>query len=200
MTGPANTTAQTASRWRHLPNAITLLRIALVVPLVAVIARKDFNTALILVIAAGASDALDGLLAKRFGWQSWLGGVLDPIADKTLLVACFVSLWLTGVMPAWLMGLALLRDVVILAGAATYHFAVGRFTPQPLLLSKITTTLQIVLVIALLVDRTSWFDVPVVLLQLLLWGTALATAISGAQYVLVWSHKAREVWAQRARR
>src|SRR5689334_16611691 len=101
MTGPANTAQTAASPWRHLPNAITLTRIALVVPLIAVIARENFNAALILVMIAGASDALDGLLAKRCGWQSWLGGVLDPIADKTLLVACFVSLYLVGVMPAW---------------------------------------------------------------------------------------------------
>jgi cardiolipin synthase len=200
MTGPANTAAQTASRWRHLPNAITLLRIVLVVPLVAVIARADFNAALILVVIAGASDALDGLLAKRFGWQSWLGGVLDPIADKTLLVACFVSLWFAGVMPAWLMGLALLRDAVILSGAVIYHFTVGRFTPEPLLTSKVTTVLQIALVVALLIDRTTWFALPATLLQMLVWATALATVVSGVQYVLLWSHKAREVWARRARR
>lgn len=202
MTAPENTaqTAASASAWRHLPNAITLLRIALVVPLVAVIARADFNAALILVVIAGASDALDGLLAKRCGWQTWLGGVLDPIADKTLLVACFVSLYVAGVMPAWLMLLALARDAVILAGAVTYHFAVGRFTPQPLLVSKITTVLQIVLVVALLVDRTSWFALPGLFLRMLIWLVALATVVSGVQYVLVWSHKAREVWAQRKHR
>ena len=200
MTGPTNTAQGSASPWRHLPNALTLLRIALVVPLVFAIAHADFNAALILVIVAGVSDALDGLLAKRFGWQSWLGGVLDPIADKTLLVACFVSLWFAGVMPLWLMGLALLRDAVIVAGAAIYHFAVGRFTPEPLLSSKITTTLQIVLVVAQLVDRTSWFELPTALLQLLIWSTALAIAISGVQYVLLWSHRAREVWARRAQR
>src|SRR5258708_39075538 len=86
MTSSAKPPAPSAiTPWRHLPNAITLARIALVVPLVDCIMRADFNAALILVIIAGLSDALDGLLAKRFGWQSWLGGVLDPLADKTLL-------------------------------------------------------------------------------------------------------------------
>src|SRR5689334_7087311 len=123
MSGPANTPVQdAASPWRHLPNAITIARIALVLPLVVSIARRDFNAALILVVIAGLSDALDGLLAKRFAWQSWLGGVLDPIADKILLIVCFVSLYVASVMPLWLMGLALARDAVILAGAVTYHF------------------------------------------------------------------------------
>ncbi len=201
MSGPAHPPVRdAASPWRHLPNAITIARIALVLPLVASIAQQEFNAALILVVIAGVSDALDGLLAKRFGWQSWLGGVLDPIADKILLIACFVSLYVAGVMPLWMMALALARDAVILAGAVTYHFVVGRFTPQPLTVSKITTVLQIVLVVALLVDRTSWFELPHALLQALIWLTALATVASGVQYVRVWSHKAREVWAQRKHR
>jgi len=178
------------SPWRHLPNAITLARIALVVPLVAAIARQDFDVALIIVAVAGASDALDGLLAKRFGWQSWLGGVIDPLADKLLLLTCFVSLNFAAVMPSWMMWLAITRDLVIVAGALTYHLLVGRVVPQPLLSSKVTTCLQIALVIALLLDRSSWFALPAALVDALLWITAAATVISGLQYVYVWSRKA----------
>ena len=178
------------SRWRHLPNAITLARIALVVPLIAAIARQDFDWALIIVAVAGASDALDGLLAKRFGWQSWLGGVIDPLADKLLLLSCFISLNFAAVMPSWMMWLGIARDLVIVAGALAYHLLVGRVVPQPLLSSKMTTCLQIALVIVLLLDRSSWFALPAALIDAVLWITAAATVVSGLQYIFVWSRKA----------
>jgi cardiolipin synthase (CMP-forming) len=185
-----STTAPTV--WRHLPNAITFARIGLVVPLVWFIWTHDFNSALITVAVAGASDALDGLLAKRYGWQSWLGGVIDPLADKLMLLSCFVSLNFAGVLPAWMMWLALSRDVVIVAGALAYHFLIGRVIPQPSVLSKVTTCLQIVLVLALLINHSSWFELPAVLTTALIWITAVATFCSGAHYVYVWSRKA---WA-----
>ena len=107
---------------------------------------------------AGASDALDGFLAKRYGWQSWLGGMLDPIADKLMLIACFVSLGTIGAHPAWLTWLVVGRDVVIVAGAVAYHSFIGRVDAQPTPLSKFTTCIQITYVLAQLMQQTSWFD------------------------------------------
>jgi cardiolipin synthase len=182
--------ADSPSVWRHLPNAITLTRIALVAPLVWLIAHHRFEGALILVAIAGASDALDGLLAKRFGWHSWLGGVLDPLADKILLIACFVSLDLAGAIPDWLMWLVVARDLTIAAGATAYHFLIGRVAPQPSVLSKITTFVQIVCVLALLLQLSRVLALPDEIAVTLLWLTALATAASGAHYVVVWSRKA----------
>ena len=178
------------SPWRHLPNAITLARVALVIPLVWTIAQRQFDAALIIVAIAGFTDALDGFLAKRCGWQSWLGGVLDPIADKLLLIACFVSLSIVGALPGWLMGLVVGRDLVIAVGAAAYHYLIGFVTPQPSILSKITTCIQITMVLAVLVDLTSWFSLPQSLLAALGWLTTLATIVSGVHYVVVWSRKA----------
>ena len=80
-----------ATMWRHLPNALTVLRMGLVVPLAWLIRETRYDEAVIVAAVAGLTDALDGFLAKRCGWQSWLGGVLDPIADKLMLVACFVN-------------------------------------------------------------------------------------------------------------
>lgn len=195
MTNPEPASAPTP--WRHLPNAITFARIALVVPLLWFIRTGAFGNALITVAIAGASDALDGLLAKRCGWQSWLGGVIDPLADKLMLLSCFISLNIAGVLPAWMMWLALARDLVIVAGALAYHFLVGRVVPQPSVLSKITTCLQILLVIALLINHSGWFELSVALTGALIWITALATICSGAHYVCVWSRKA---WAARKER
>ncbi len=185
-------TTNSDSPWRHLPNAITLARIALVAPLVWLIANHRFGAALVLVAVAGASDALDGLLAKRYGWQSWLGGVLDPLADKLLLVACFVSLDLAGVIPDWLMWLVVGRDLVIAAGATAYHFLIGRVVPQPSLLSKITTFTQIICALALLLKLSGLLPLPDAIDATLIWLTALATLASGVHYVAVWSHKALE--------
>lgn len=195
MTRPGSTNSASRdapSLWRHLPNAITFARIALVAPLVWFIWAHDFASALITVAVAGASDALDGLLAKRYGWQTWLGGVIDPIADKLMLLSCFISLNVAGVLPAWMMWLALARDVVIVAGALAYHFLIGRVIPQPSVLSKITTCLQIVLVLALLINHSGWLELPGAFTTLLVWVTAAATICSGAHYVYVWSRKA---WA-----
>ena len=178
------------SAWRHLPNAITLARIALVAPLVWLIANYRFEAALVVVAVAGASDALDGLLAKRFGWQSWLGGVLDPLADKLLLVACFVSLDLADAIPDWLMWLVVGRDLVIAAGATAYHFLIGRVVPQPSVLSKITTFVQILCVLGLLLKLSGVLPLPDAVDDTLVWLTALATLASGLHYVAVWSRKA----------
>jgi len=180
----------TATPWRHLPNALTALRMLLVVPLAWLIREAHFDAALVVAAAAGASDALDGWLAKRYGWQSWLGGVLDPIADKLMLVGCFLSLGMIGAHPVWLTWLVVGRDVVIVAGAVAYHNLIGRITAQPSLLSKITTCVQIGYVLAQLVHLTTWVELPRGLLDAGIGLTAAATLASGIQYVVVWSGKA----------
>jgi cardiolipin synthase len=192
-----NTAALGTSPWRHLPNALTLARIALVLPLVWTIARHRFDSALGIVAVAGFTDALDGFLAKRCGWQSWLGGVLDPIADKLLLIACFVSLWLAGVFPLWLTSLVIGRDLVIAAGAAAYHFLIGRVTPQPSLLSKVTTCIQICCVLVVLMDRAHFIELPPRFIDGGFALTALATAASGVHYVVTWSLKALRAHASK---
>jgi cardiolipin synthase (CMP-forming) len=179
-----------ATPWQHLPNALTTLRMLLVVPLAWLIREAHFDAALVVAAMAGASDALDGWLAKRYGWQSWLGGVLDPIADKLMLVGCFLSLGMIGAHPAWLTWLVVGRDVVIVAGAVAYHNLIGRITAQPTLLSKTTTCVQIGYVLAQLVHLTSWVELPHGLLDAGMWLTAVTTLASGVQYVVVWSGKA----------
>ena len=178
--------------WRHLPNALTGLRMLLVVPLARLILAGRYDVALVVATVAGLSDALDGWSAKRFGWQSWLGGILDPIADKLMLMACFVCLGLVGAHPEWLTWLVVGRDVVIVAGAVAYHNLVGRISAQPTLLSKFTTCLQITYVLAQLVNLSSWFSLPRPALHALIWATAACTVASGLQYVAVWSRKAAQ--------
>jgi cardiolipin synthase (CMP-forming) len=186
----ADSSTTRSSPWRHLPNALTAMRMLLVVPLAWLIREAHYDAALAVAAVAGLSDALDGWLAKRFGWQSWLGGVLDPIADKLMLVGCFISLGMIGAHPVWLTWLVVGRDVVIVAGAVAYHNLIGRIVAEPTLLSKFTTCVQIGYVLMQLVHLTSWFELPESVLLGGMWLTAVATLASGLQYVVVWTLKA----------
>src|SRR5262245_34651574 len=100
---------------RHLPNALCVLRMLLVVPVVALLVREAWPETLWLFAFAAATDGLDGFLAKRFGWTSKLGKALDPLADKILLVGVFSTLAFMGRVPVWLAATAVARDVIITA-------------------------------------------------------------------------------------
>ncbi|HOX70251.1 MAG: CDP-alcohol phosphatidyltransferase family protein [Dokdonella sp.] len=175
--------------WRHLPNLITGLRIALVWPVFWLISTGEHAAALVLAAVAGVSDAVDGWLAKRFGWESRLGGLMDPLADKLLLLAGFTALTVIGVLPVWMLALVIGRDVVIVFGAIAYHNLIGSFDAQPTRISKLTTVVQILLVLAELL-RLAWMP-GLAGLDVLLVLCAGLTVLSGLHYVLVWSLRAR---------
>lgn len=183
--------------WRHLPNLITILRLLLVLPAYWLIVSRDHAAALAIVAVAGASDALDGFLAKQFGWQSRLGAMLDPLADKMLLLACFLGLATSGVLPLWLLLLVIGRDLLIVCGAVAYHNLVGPFEAEPTRLSKLTTVVQIACVLGELVRLAWWPELPGRALLLAL--TAVLTVASGLHYVAVWSLRARRTLHERQR-
>ena len=182
---------------RQLPNIITGARMLLVLPLVWSLSDGDYGLALGIALTAGASDALDGWLAKRHGWQTRLGGLLDPVADKLLLVASFVGLWLAGSSPGWFTLLVIGRDVVIVSGAVAYNAIVGPVEGDPTLLSKATTVAQIGLVLGLLVGL-AWRPWPATVSLTGIWLVAALTFASGIDYVVRWSLRAYR--ALRARR
>jgi cardiolipin synthase len=180
-------------RWSFLPNLITFARMLLAPPLAWAILEQRPGLALILATVAGGSDALDGFLAKRYHWQSWLGGIIDPLADKLMLLAAYLSLALTDHVDWWLFGLIVVRDLLIVSGALVYHYRIARLEAAPSAWSKATTFLQIVLVLVILGDLLA----PAVSLDTLrdglAWLTALVTVISGVDYVRVWSRRAAEL-------
>lgn len=174
---------------RDLPNLISVLRIVLVVPVTLLLWQERFTEALYLFALAGFSDALDGYLAKRYGWTSWLGGLLDPLADKLLLVACYFTLGWLGLLPVWLVVAVLARDVIIVAGATVYHFRIARLEADPTLLSKFNTLAQIALVLAVVFNQA----ISIALLPLttaLVYIVACTTLLSGTWYVVSWSRRA----------
>ena len=176
---------------RHLPNLITALRMVLVVPLCWLIEDGRYEGALLVAAVAGVSDALDGFLAKRFGWQSWLGGLLDPIADKLLLTVAFIWLALAAALPVWLAAVVVGRDLVIVVGAIAYHLLIGRFEAAPSRLSKLTTAIQIGFVLVLLLHLAHWITLAPAPRMALFVFTAAFTVASGLHYVVVWGARAR---------
>ncbi len=176
---------------RDLPNLISVLRIVLVVPVTLLLWQERFTEALYLFALAGFSDALDGYLAKRYGWTSWLGGLLDPLADKLLLVACYFTLGWLGLLPVWLVAAVLARDLIIVAGATAYHFWIARLEADPTLLSKLNTLAQIVLVLAVVFNQAVVSTVLLPLTDALVYIVACTTLLSGTWYVVSWSRRAR---------
>lgn len=175
--------------WRHLPNTLTGLRLLLAPLLVAAIVQGRPRQALVLLLLAAISDALDGFLARRFGWQSRLGGLLDPLADKLLLNACFLGFWWIEALPGWLFLLILLRDVVIVAGAYAYHRLIQPLKAAPSLLGKLNTLLQILLGLALLLQLGyGWPSSQATAIGI--WTVAVVAAASGVEYVMRWGWRA----------
>jgi len=174
---------------RDIPNLLTVVRIFLTVPVIWMLLEREFTWALVLFGVAGVSDGLDGYLAKRYGWESRLGSLLDPLADKALLVSSFLSLGWLGLIPIWLVLLVLLRDLVIVTGALVYHFQVEHLEAAPSLISKLNTLTQIVLVLAV-VCAAGPVPLPEYAVELLVWATLATTLTSGASYVWIWSRKA----------
>ncbi len=174
---------------RHLPNLISILRVLLVPPVVWLMVNGRYGESLALFVIAGASDGLDGFLAKRFGWVSRFGSIIDPLADKLLLTASFITLALLGHLPLWLAVLVILRDLTIVVGGLAYHYLVGRFSMDPSPLSKLNTFLQIALVALVLLDL-AWVPVPALLIAVLVWLLVAIVAASGADYVWTWGRRA----------
>ncbi|MCG8427755.1 MAG: CDP-alcohol phosphatidyltransferase family protein [Chromatiales bacterium] len=172
-----------------IPNLISIMRIFLSVPVVWMLLEQEFVVALVLFAIAGISDGLDGFLAKHYGWQSHLGGLLDPLADKVLLVSSFLSLALIGIIPVWLVLLVILRDLVIVTGALVYNFRVETLEAEPSRISKINTAMQIFLVLMVVLDK-GLFHLPIDWVEAMIWIVAATTVASGVDYVWVWSRRA----------
>ena len=174
-----------------LPNAISLMRIALVAPILILLLDGQFGWALALFCVAGFSDGLDGYLAMRFGWTTRLGGLLDPTADKLLVAGLFITMAWVDLIPVWLAAIVILRDVVIVGGAIAYNFIVKPVPGEPSRISKLNTALQMLFIVFVL--SHAGFNWPDKITITVLGASILVTVvISGVDYVWSWSRRARE--------
>lgn len=166
-----------------LPNIITLARLCAVPAAVWLILQHRLDIAFLVFAGAGISDAIDGWLARVRNARSVLGAILDPVADKTLLVSVYVTLAAIGVLPDWLAILVVFRDVLIVGGYLVLWLAGLRVHIRPLLVSKLNTATQITL--AALALGLSGFGLSAPwLLEAMVWLVAATTLGSGAAYVV----------------
>ena len=171
---------------RHqIPNLLTLARIAAVPVLILFLYEGRYGAALAVFVLAGITDGLDGWIAKRFKCVTRLGSILDPLADKILIVSTYVMLVLAGDLPFWLILLIGFRDLGIIAGVLVLNTLNGHVQMQPSLLSKVNTFLQISLVILVMVERIGFIALEPVA-ESLLWFVAVTTVASAIHYVYFW--------------
>ena len=176
---------------RDIPNVISVGRIILVFPVVWLLLTEQYRGAMLLFFIAGVSDALDGFLAKHYHWQSRLGGILDPLADKFLLVSTFFCLGWLGELSWLLIGLIILRDLIIVGGALAYNYRIAQLEAEPTLISKLNTFLQIALALVV-VYSLGFSPVNETLVTVLVWLVVASTILSGYGYITDWSRRARE--------
>jgi len=189
---------QAASIWLelNLPNLITLGRLLSVPLAVWLIIEARYGVAFWIFVGAGISDALDGYIAKRFDRRTRLGALLDPIADKALLVGVYVTLGIAGQLPHWLVILVVLRDVLILGGFALIQATAAPQHLGPLFVSKVNTSVQIALVGFVLARLGLGIDEGTVT-PILIAAAALTTVLSGLSYLLRWAlilTRSDQVW------
>ena len=170
----------------QIPNLLTLLRIAACPVLVLVLRGGDYDLALLIFLAAGITDGLDGYIAKRFDCVSGLGAILDPIADKLLIASAYIMLATLGAIPFWLLIVVMFRDLVIVGGYLLLSMMGDDIPMKPTYLSKINTFLQIFLVLSVLGGKAGFLFVPPLLGEVLVFGVLITTLTSGCQYVWSW--------------
>lgn len=140
---------------KTLPNTLTVLRILLVLPIGWTLFTGYYGACLVLLIVAGVSDALDGYFARRFDSISRFGELVDPIADKLLAMVVVGSMLLTELLPIWVAVVVIGREVVILSGALAFRSIVRRLDIEPLLISRVNTSILIVVLCAILAANTT---------------------------------------------
>lgn len=164
-----------------VPNIITFARLCAVPLAVWLVLQHRMAEAFYLFLAAGISDAVDGWLARR-GAGSALGAILDPVADKALLVTMYVTLAAVAALPDWLAILVVFRDIVIVGGVLVLAVTGQPVAIRPILVSKLNTAMQIILVATTLM--LTGFDIAMPLVKTgLIWLVATTTLASGGAYV-----------------
>jgi cardiolipin synthase (CMP-forming) len=175
--------------FRAAPNLLTFLRICMAPFLVAAILENRFRIGFVLFVAAGLTDALDGLLARLLKQRTVLGQYLDPVADKLLLSTLFLVLLHEGLMPVRVTVLVFGRDVCILLVSAILYAAAGRREFQPSIFGKANTLAQVLAVAVVILNQLTQAAWVVDLRAFALWATMILTVVSGLHYAWVVAHK-----------
>lgn len=166
------------------------MRMLLVIPIFIYLKSDDFLLALILITIAALSDGLDGYLARKFDWRTRLGGLLDPLADKLLVVTVILTLTVMELTPVWLACVIIGRDLVIVTGAVCYHTLIGPVPPEPTFISKVNTVVTLLYLILVIFRQASGWP-PETGIMLVAAAVLFTSLFSGINYVIRWSARAK---------
>jgi len=179
--------------FRYIPNGITVLRLILVLPIAFSIVEESYVTAFLLFAISGFSDGLDGLIARRFGWVSAFGKLMDPVADKLMMMTTVLTLGLLGHFPVMLMVLIIVKDLTVLGGVFSYTTLAGFPSIQPNFPGKCTTAAQIFLLASVLLNLgfPGAFSgtLPELFFNVSFWIVAIMTAFDGVIYLWLWTQR-----------
>jgi cardiolipin synthase len=166
-----------------IPNLLSIIRIALVYPILDNIFLGNYQISILFFIIASITDALDGFLARTMNWQTRLGTILDPVADKLLLSGTIFIFWLNELIPFYIFIIFISRDIAILLGAAIQMSLIDADTPLPNFLGKLTTGLQIAYISIILIKEIINFDISLYLLDVFI---IIVTLLSLIVYAYNW--------------
>lgn len=175
--------------WCIIPNIITVLRMLLVPLVIWAMLQSNYTLALILFVISGISDGVDGFLARQFNWVTRFGSLMDPLADKLLLVSSYLTLGWLGQLHYDLVALVVFRDIWIIFGFAVYYFLFQEAHFAPTLISKLNTLLQIILIVLVLL-YLSILPVWPWLILAFEYAVLATTLLSLINYTWVWGRRA----------
>jgi len=178
-----------------LPDLLSFTRLLASPFIVWLLIGHQYQIALLLTLVAGLTDWLDGYAARRLGVSGQFGVVLDPLADKIMLVIVFVGLGVLGLIPMWMLVLAIARDLVIVTGALLLRIFRNARKFRPVFIGKVSTFFQIVLVLLTLIYAAYPLGVFDWLTRIALFSSAFFTTWSGATYIRKGILMARRQWS-----
>ena len=168
----------------NIPNMITAARIIFMPCLVWLLFHHQYERSLVLILCLGVSDALDGFLARWYGWKTTLGCYLDPLADKLMIAGVYITFAALGWVPWWFLILIISRDILLVFSVAYAFLMSSRSMIQPVMWSKVNTFLQIVLAIALIYEHMRPLNAQI--LNVLMTLVVCTTIASASHYLLGW--------------
>lgn len=167
----------------NIPNSLTILRILLIPCYIGLLVYGRFDQALIVLIVAGLTDALDGAIARVMNQHTRLGAVLDPLADKLLLTSGFITLSMIHLIPSWVTILVVSRDLILMLGTAVAHFTESHVDITPTFLGKGTTLLQLSYIVTVIFLSSRHINLSPMVMLSLLFGMVSFTLLSGLHYL-----------------
>ncbi len=177
---------------KNIPNLITIFRFILIIPIIGCLLSKQYEEAFYLFLLAGISDGMDGFLARKFKWMSRMGAIMDPLADKALMVLSYLALGYSGNLPWWLVATVIGRDAIIILGAVIYRKIIEEPEYYSTFISKLNTLLQLSLVVFVLFDEV-YKVIPPQYLTILMYVVASTTVSSLLDYIWLWGRRAYSI-------